>query len=119
MVKSHVRQSAFTDGLFQADTPYSAASSSQHLSDKVRDSRSSMVCASTPISPAQFSLAPDPRTWGSAIAYNHHEPDDAIHNPTLKNGKMVDDYDNVSLSSRGFANIGCLIIIALAILMLL
>lgn len=66
----------------------------------------------------QYSLSPDPTLWGSNLSPNHAEPDDALHNPEIKNGKFVDP-TTVSISSRGIANIGCLVILCVGLLALL
>ncbi|KAF8901945.1 glycoside hydrolase family 16 protein [Mucidula mucida] len=64
-----------------------------------------------------FSLGADPRTWGSNVSPNVAEPDDELHCPTVRNGKLVEDSD-ISFSSRGIANLGCLFILCIGILML-
>ncbi|KAK0188685.1 glycoside hydrolase family 16 protein [Armillaria mellea] len=66
----------------------------------------------------KFSLAADPATWGSNLSVNYQEPDDALHNPTVRGGKVVDD-DAISFSKRGIANVGCLMILCLGLLALL
>ncbi|KAG7451540.1 glycoside hydrolase family 16 protein [Guyanagaster necrorhizus] len=65
----------------------------------------------------KFSLGADPSTWGSNLSPNFAEPDDALHLPTVRNGKMVEDAD-LSFSSRGIANVGCLTILCSGILAL-
>ncbi|KAJ7678229.1 beta-glucan synthesis-associated protein [Mycena polygramma] len=60
----------------------------------------------------KFSLAPDPTLWGSNLSPDLVEPDDALHNPTVKGGKYVDDHSAFALSGRGFYNLGCLFILA-------
>ncbi|KAK0501521.1 glycoside hydrolase family 16 protein [Armillaria luteobubalina] len=66
----------------------------------------------------KFSLAADPATWGSNLSMNYREPDDALHNPTVRGGKIVDD-ETISFSKRGIANVGCLMILCLGLLALL
>ncbi|KIY69279.1 glycoside hydrolase family 16 protein [Cylindrobasidium torrendii FP15055 ss-10] len=77
---------------------------------------SSAVSETSSIS-GKFSLAADPLTWGSALHRNAAEPDDALHSPTVRNGKIVDDHGNI-WSARGLQNLGCLFILATAMLML-
>lgn len=48
---------------------------------------------------------------------NHPEPDDALHNPEVRNGKYV-EHSSFSWSKRAFYNVGCLVILCLAILTL-
>ncbi|PBL03078.1 glycoside hydrolase family 16 protein [Armillaria gallica] len=71
----------------------------------------------TPSLSGQFSLGADPSTWGSNLSPNVEEPDDALHLPTVRDGKMVEDAD-LSFSRRGIANVGCLSILCTGILML-
>jgi hypothetical protein len=47
------------------------------------------------------------------------EPDDALHNPDEKSEKVDDRSDRLSLSRRGLANLGCLLVLCAAALMLL
>ncbi len=49
---------------------------------------------------------------------NYQEPDDALHNPTVRGGKVVDD-EAISFSKRGIANVGCLMVLCLGLLALL
>ncbi|KAK0467011.1 glycoside hydrolase family 16 protein [Desarmillaria tabescens] len=65
----------------------------------------------------KFSLAADPMTWGANLSLNYREPDDALHNPTVRDGKVVDD-DVLSFSKRGVANVGCLMILCTCLLAL-
>ncbi|KAK0202585.1 glycoside hydrolase family 16 protein [Desarmillaria ectypa] len=65
----------------------------------------------------KFSLAADPMSWGANLSLNYQEPDDALHNPTVRGGKIVDD-DVISFSKRGVANIGCLVILCVGLLAL-
>ncbi|KAJ7103721.1 glycoside hydrolase family 16 protein [Mycena epipterygia] len=75
------------------------------------------LLARGPDSPDWYSLAADPTLWGSNLSPNHAEPDDALHNPEIKNGKFFDP-TTVSISSRGIANIGCLVILCVGLLAL-
>ncbi|KAJ6628931.1 hypothetical protein B0H10DRAFT_1989889 [Mycena sp. CBHHK59/15] len=39
----------------------------------------------------KFSFSPDPQLlWGSVLSSNDAELDDALHNPDVQNGKIVD-----------------------------
>jgi len=67
---------------------------------------------------AQFSLSPDPRHWGSELDPAISEPDDFLHNPEVKNGKVVDMSTGSIFSLRGLANIGCLALLGLVLLAL-
>ncbi|KAF9016764.1 glycoside hydrolase family 16 protein [Hymenopellis radicata] len=59
----------------------------------------------------KYSLAADPTTWGSNLNPYYAEADDALHNPTVRSGRIVDDDTHFSWSSRGMANLGCLLIL--------
>ncbi|KAF8911821.1 beta-glucan synthesis-associated protein [Mucidula mucida] len=63
----------------------------------------------------KFSLGADPLTWGSNVNAQYPEPDDVLHNPTVRNGKIIDDSD-ISFSRRGLANLGCLALVILGVL---
>ncbi|KAJ7182667.1 beta-glucan synthesis-associated protein [Mycena crocata] len=65
----------------------------------------------------KYSLSPDPAMWGSNLSPNLAEPDDALHNPEIEGGKIV-DRTTLSISSRGLANFGCLLILCLGVLAL-
>ncbi|KAJ7693039.1 glycoside hydrolase family 16 protein [Mycena rosella] len=58
----------------------------------------------------KFHLAPDPAAWGSDIS--HAEADDALHDP----GR--DHNNNNIFTSRGFQNIGCIVVLALGLIAL-
>ncbi|KAG6830327.1 hypothetical protein H0H92_001262 [Tricholoma furcatifolium] len=64
-----------------------------------------------------FSLAPDPRQWGSDLSTDLVEPDDHIHNPDLQFDGWKDTYD-LSFSRRGLANIGCLSLLIFGFMLL-
>ncbi|KAK0496775.1 glycoside hydrolase family 16 protein [Armillaria luteobubalina] len=87
----------------EAETRYDAASSLH--------SKSSLSISS------KYSLAPDPYSWGSNLNPYVNEPDDSLHNPTVKGGRIVDDSE-LSFSSRGVANLGCLSLLCMGILAL-
>ncbi|KAK0439544.1 glycoside hydrolase family 16 protein [Armillaria borealis] len=86
----------------EAETPYAAAS---------LHSKSSLSISS------KYSLAPDPHSWGSNLDPYFKESDDYLHNPTVKGGRIVDDSE-LSFSSRGVANLGCLSLLCMGILAL-
>ncbi|KAF7369039.1 Beta-glucan synthesis-associated protein [Mycena venus] len=65
----------------------------------------------------KYSLGADPKEWGSNLSPNLAEPDDALHNPEMKGGKFV-DHNAFSISARGIYNVGCLVVLCLAILAL-
>jgi len=62
----------------------------------------------------KYSLSPDPTQWGSNLSPNLVEPDDYLHNPEVKGGKFV-DHTPFSFSTRALYNIGCLVVLSLAI----
>ncbi|KAF5367017.1 hypothetical protein D9758_003867 [Tetrapyrgos nigripes] len=63
----------------------------------------------------KYSLAADPREWGTDITMNTREPDDDLHNPD-PNRDRKSDSDISFFSGRGMANLGCLAILAMLIL---
>lgn len=65
----------------------------------------------------QYSLAPDPKEWGSDLSPNLVEDDDYIHNPSPRD--KVTGFDGTIFTSRGFANVGCLTLLMLCLLGLL
>lgn len=58
----------------------------------------------------QFSLSPDPSSWGAQIEPGFVEPDDYLHNPDPRRDRRVDKGGSV-LTGRGLANLGCLVCI--------
>lgn len=64
-------------------------------------------------------LHADPQTWGANLNPRFAEPDDALHNPMVRNGKLVDEGTQWSWSYRGIMNLGCLFILSIAFLLLL
>ena len=67
----------------------------------------------------QFALAVDPAEWGfGALTMNVREPDDHLHNPDPKRDRHCDRGGHI-FTARGIANLGCLLILASAALMLL
>ncbi|KAJ7085431.1 beta-glucan synthesis-associated [Mycena belliarum] len=59
----------------------------------------------------KFSLSPDPTRWGSTVSPGIPEPDDALHAPDATRVNHASHF----LTGRGLANIGCLVIVALAL----
>ena len=66
----------------------------------------------------QFSLSPDPASWGSDLSPNHSEPDDYLHNPDPKRDRNNDRGGSI-FTSRGLTNLGCLALLILILLGLL
>ncbi|KAI9463509.1 glycoside hydrolase family 16 protein [Russula earlei] len=65
-----------------------------------------------------FSLPPNPAEWGaSALSINVREPDDYLHNPDPKRDRYYDHGGHI-FTARGFANLGCLVLLLAALLML-
>jgi hypothetical protein len=60
----------------------------------------------------QFNLAPDPRHWGHEISSDYHEFDDYLHNPD-----KVDSLGSI-WTARGLANLGCITLLAVALIAL-
>ncbi|KAF8609469.1 beta-glucan synthesis-associated [Ceratobasidium sp. AG-I] len=63
---------------------------------------------------SKYSLAPDPAKWGAQVAMDYPEPDDDLHNPDPKRDR---DYDSggTLFTMRGLMNLGCLAILAIAL----
>ncbi|KAG2156292.1 glycoside hydrolase family 16 protein [Suillus clintonianus] len=59
----------------------------------------------------RFHLSPDPRDWGSSLYSDCKEPDDDLHNPSVR------DHNSWG-PDRGLANIGCLLIMAVGLITL-
>lgn len=66
----------------------------------------------------QFSLSPDPASWGSDLSPNHPEPDDYLHNPDPKRDRNNDRGGSI-FTHRGLSNLGCLSLLILTLLGLL
>lgn len=84
-----------------SDTPYPSRASSRYFALEEK-----------------FSLATDPRSWGSNISPEFSEPDDDLHNPDEGQNARSVYRDGHLLSWRGLANMGCLVLMCLGILML-
>ncbi|PBK89582.1 glycoside hydrolase family 16 protein [Armillaria gallica] len=67
---------------------------------------------------SKFSLSADPQTWGINVSPHVPEPDDALHNPTVRDGRVVESNSSACISKRGLANVGCLGILVLGLLTL-
>lgn len=63
-------------------------------------------------------MAADPANWGTEIAGNHPEPDDHIHNPDPRRDRKNDKGGTI-FTTRGIANLGCLLILAVGLVALL
>ncbi|KAJ6586931.1 beta-glucan synthesis-associated [Mycena vulgaris] len=83
-------------GSINSDSPYPGASPSQSLQ-------------------ARYSFGPDPAKWGCSLDLEEVDPDDELHKPEIRTG--IERGGHV-LSLRGFTNLGCLLILLLAILAL-
>ncbi|EKM61142.1 glycoside hydrolase family 16 protein [Phanerochaete carnosa HHB-10118-sp] len=65
----------------------------------------------------KFAMSPDPSSWGGNLSPNFREPDDELHNPDPKRDRKSDKGGTI-LTSRGIANLGCLVILFTGIGML-
>ncbi|KAL5534071.1 hypothetical protein ACEPAG_532 [Sanghuangporus baumii] len=85
------------------ETPYAAAGSSKaSIAPSISD---------------KFSLAPDPSSWGAEIEPNFKEPDDWLHNPDPRRDRKIDKGGTI-FTSRGLANLGCLLILTMGLVTL-
>ncbi|TFK27263.1 concanavalin A-like lectin/glucanase [Coprinopsis marcescibilis] len=66
---------------------------------------------------AKFSLPAAPQSWGFPLTMDYVEADDDLHNPDLRRDKE-NDLGSGRFSTRGLANVGCLFILGLGIMML-
>lgn len=55
-------------------------------------------------------MSPDPSSWGGDLSPNFREPDDELHNPDPKRDRKSDKGGTI-FTSRGIANLGCLVIL--------
>ncbi|KAF8514321.1 beta-glucan synthesis-associated protein [Hysterangium stoloniferum] len=62
----------------------------------------------------KFSLSPDPSIWASESGVHVQEPDDYLHNPDPKRDRKNDKGGTV-FTSRGLANLGCLVILVVGL----
>ncbi|KAJ8592056.1 glycoside hydrolase family 16 protein [Rhizopogon salebrosus TDB-379] len=66
----------------------------------------------------KYSLKPNPEDWGaSALRVGTPEPDDYLHNPDPKRDLKSDKGGHI-FTSRGIANLGCLFLLVMIMLML-
>lgn len=90
------------------------------ISDKVCictiTSCASVLCAER--LPFQFSLNPDPSSWGADLSLDVREPDDDLHAPDPRRDHRVDKGGHI-FTARGLANLGCLLILAVGMVTLL
>jgi hypothetical protein len=77
----------------------------------------SMSTSSSSIS-EKFSLSPDPKAWGSNLSPDFQEPDDYLHNPDPQRDRRNDHGSHI-FTYRGLTNLGCLILICVALISLL
>ena len=66
----------------------------------------------------QYTLAPDPSTWGADVSKEFKEEDDDIHEPGPMRKGMI-DRDGHILSWRGITNLGALFFVIVGIVALL
>lgn len=71
-----------------------------------------------PTDTRQYSLPPSPAAWGMPLLMNDPETDDYLHNPDPRRDRVNDKGGSI-FTSRGLANLGCLLILVLGCLMLL
>uniref|UniRef100_A0A0W0G5C2 Putative beta-glucan synthesis-associated n=1 Tax=Moniliophthora roreri TaxID=221103 RepID=A0A0W0G5C2_MONRR len=84
------------------DVPYSVGSSSRSIAPSSVGEK--------------FSLSPDPKAWGLDLS-GQAEPDDHLHNPDPIRDKKYDRGGSI-FTSRGLANIGCLVLLSVSIITL-
>ncbi|KAI0698410.1 glycoside hydrolase family 16 protein [Cerioporus squamosus] len=65
----------------------------------------------------KYSLSPDPTSWGAHLSVDHPEHDDFLHNPDPRRDYKSDKGGHI-FTSRGLANLGCLLIMSAGMLML-
>ncbi|TFK18205.1 beta-glucan synthesis-associated protein SKN1 [Coprinopsis marcescibilis] len=65
----------------------------------------------------KYSLSASPAAWGAPLLMDHAEDDDALHNPDPRRDRRNDGGGTI-FTARGCANVGCLIILVLGIMML-
>ncbi|KXN92138.1 Beta-glucan synthesis-associated protein KRE6 [Leucoagaricus sp. SymC.cos] len=65
----------------------------------------------------KYSLPPSPASWGMPLLINDQEPDDYLHNPDPRRDRISDRGGHI-FTGRGFANLGCLLILVVGFLML-
>ncbi len=65
----------------------------------------------------KFSLSADPGSWGADVNPQHAEPDDYLHNPDPKRDRRG-DHGGTIFTARGLMNVGCLLILGMALITL-
>ncbi|TFK38137.1 beta-glucan synthesis-associated protein KRE6 [Crucibulum laeve] len=65
----------------------------------------------------KYSLSPSPATWGMPLLMHNTEADDELHNPDPQRDRQNDRGGSI-FTIRGFANLGCIFILAAGLLML-
>ncbi|KAK7462915.1 hypothetical protein VKT23_007495 [Stygiomarasmius scandens] len=63
----------------------------------------------------KYSLAADPRMWGYSVSPDSQDDDDWLHNPDPKRDK-ANDFGSSLFTVRGCTNIGCLLVLGIALL---
>ncbi|KAF8737204.1 Glycoside hydrolase family 16 protein, partial [Rhizoctonia solani] len=63
---------------------------------------------------SKYMLTPDPSKWGTNVYLNVPEPDDHLHNPDPRRDRLNDAGGSV-FNPRALVNLGCLLILALAL----
>ncbi|KZP18018.1 glycoside hydrolase family 16 protein, partial [Athelia psychrophila] len=58
----------------------------------------------------QFSLPPDPASWGANVRAGHVEEDDILHNPNPRRDQTQDKTGSI-FTGRGLSNLGCLFVL--------
>lgn len=86
----------------------SSESSEEPMSNPFRQTRESARQGTSD----KFNLGPDPTRWGAALSNDVHEYDDYLHNPDKE------DSSGTIFTLRGLANLGCLAILAIGLVML-
>ncbi|KAF8650085.1 hypothetical protein AX16_005411 [Volvariella volvacea WC 439] len=92
--------------------PYSSVSSLQNQYGRTAGQSQASLSLSE-----KYSLAPSPASWGTPLLLNVPEPDDVLHNPDPTRDRTSDQGGGY-FSSRGIANLGCLLILAMGIITL-
>lgn len=78
-----------------------------------------IVCTICDVSVLQYALQLNPEDWGaSALHVSTPEPDDYLHTPDPKRDLKSDKGGHI-FTVRGIANLGCLFLLVVLMLMLL
>ena len=67
---------------------------------------------------SKFALSPHPGQWDPALLSQRPEADDYLHNPDPRRDRLTDSAGSI-LTRRGLVNIGCLAVLASALVCLL